>query len=73
VDERYAFNATNIAEFPLCDQRPLSLARTLDILAEGRGARTASLLLAGNGGAQPLPARAALDAARQQLGDCSSA
>ena len=32
-DERYAFNASNIAEFPLPDTRPLALARTLDTLA----------------------------------------
>ena len=29
-DERYAFNATNVAEFPLADSKPLSLAALLD-------------------------------------------
>lgn len=32
-DERYAFNATNVAEFPLVDSRPIDLATRLDTLA----------------------------------------
>lgn len=33
-EERYAFNATNVAEFPLCTQRPLDIARHLDTLSQ---------------------------------------
>lgn len=33
-EERYAFNATNVAEFPLCPDRPLASARQLDTLAQ---------------------------------------
>jgi hypothetical protein len=63
-DERYAFNATNIAEFPLCDQRPLFLARSLDTLASQVAAlEPASLSASASTVARPLPTRAALDAA----------
>lgn len=33
-EERYAFNPTNVAEFPLCTQRPLEITRQLDTLAQ---------------------------------------
>lgn len=35
-DERYAFNASNVADFPLPELRPLSEARVLDTLARKR-------------------------------------
>jgi len=44
-DERFAFNATNVAEFPLTDQRPLDLAQTLDRLAQQLAALSPAALL----------------------------
>ncbi|MCC7461639.1 MAG: BREX-2 system adenine-specific DNA-methyltransferase PglX [Gammaproteobacteria bacterium] len=66
-DERYAFNASNVAEFPLSAERPLALARKLDTLARDIDAcRPASLLRHAAAGAQPLPTRASLDAMRDR-------
>ena len=45
-DERYAFNSTNVADFPLPDPRPLDLARKLDQLAQERAAGLPRALLA---------------------------
>lgn len=33
-DERYAFNSTNVAEFPITEQRPINLATRLDTQAQ---------------------------------------
>ncbi|MCB1601245.1 MAG: BREX-2 system adenine-specific DNA-methyltransferase PglX [Xanthomonadales bacterium] len=61
-DERYAFNSTNLAEFPLVEVRPLAFARHLDKLAsELADCLPASLLAAAD-----LPNRARLDAARTE-------
>lgn len=66
-DERYAFNATNVTEFPLCEQRPLPLAQAIDHLARELAAlQPAALLTAADADAQPLPTRASLDTARDQ-------
>ncbi|WP_235971920.1 BREX-2 system adenine-specific DNA-methyltransferase PglX [Aquariibacter albus] len=66
-DERYAFNATNVAEFPLAPHRPLTLARTLDTLTRDIGACLPAAQLCGAGeGAQPLPTRQGLDAMRDR-------
>lgn len=62
-EERYAFNSTNIADFPLIDGRPLDLARRLDTLSSDRAATLPAALLREG---QPLPTRATLDAARRE-------
>lgn len=60
-DERYAFNATNVAQYPLAEPQPLNIASDLDQLAKE---------LAANGPKQLLdlavPTRALLDAARNR-------
>lgn len=61
-DERYAFNATNVAEFPLCNGRPLDLATRLDTQSRQLSALQPAALLASGA----LPTRASLDAARDQ-------
>jgi hypothetical protein len=58
-DERYAFNATNIADFPVTDDHPTVLAETLDRLARDRAASMPDNLLGTD-----VPTRAELDAAR---------
>ncbi|NMQ29531.1 BREX-2 system adenine-specific DNA-methyltransferase PglX [Candidatus Accumulibacter phosphatis] len=45
-EARYAFNASNVAEFPLTDQRALDLAQTLDHLAQELAASSPAALLA---------------------------
>jgi hypothetical protein len=58
-DERYAFNATNVAEFPVVGARPLDLGSRLDELARGMASRLpAALLIPGMAAA---PSRADLD------------
>jgi hypothetical protein len=65
---RYEINVTNVAEIPLCPQRPLALARQLDRLACDVAAwLPAALFAASTNGNQPLPTRASLDAARAQV------
>ena len=61
-DERYAFNATNVAEFPLCVGRPLDIATHLDTQSR----QVAALLPAAVLAADSLPTRSSLDAARDQ-------
>ena len=61
-DERFAFNATNVGEFPLCNQRPLGIATELDTQSRQLAALQPAALLA----AGPLPTRASLDAVREQ-------
>lgn len=58
---RYAINASNVAELPLCAYRPLRLAQQLDRLASELNATLPSALLA----RRPLPDRASLNAARE--------
>ena len=61
-DERYAFNATNVAEFPLAADRPLAIATLLDNQSRQQAARQPNALL----GAGPLPTRTSLDTAHAQ-------
>ncbi|MER2527662.1 MAG: BREX-2 system adenine-specific DNA-methyltransferase PglX [Candidatus Competibacter denitrificans] len=58
-EDFYAFNATKVSQFPLPEQRPLALARTLDDLARQRAAHLPAALFA-----QTVPTRTELDAAR---------
>ncbi len=66
-DERYAFNASNVAEFPLSATRPLALAQTLDTLARDIQSclPTARFQLAAQG-SHPLPTRQTLDQMRER-------
>lgn len=61
-DERYAFNATNIAEFPLSEIRPLDISARLDAQSRQMAALQPAMALA----VGPLPTRASLNAARDQ-------
>jgi hypothetical protein len=61
-DERYAFNATNVAEFPLAADRPLDIATRLDSDSRQLAALQPTALLA----AGSLPTRVSLDTARDQ-------
>jgi hypothetical protein len=45
-DERYAFNATNVAEFPLVESKPTQLATRLDALAREIASQSPAALLA---------------------------
>lgn len=63
-EERYAFNATNVAEFPLCPDRPLASARQLDTLAQQLARVQPAALLASDliaGGADPASAGGQFD------------
>ncbi len=59
-DERYAFNATNIGDFPLPRSRPLALAQRLDQFAQAIAANAPSALL----DRPSLPDRTALSTSR---------
>jgi hypothetical protein len=61
-DERYAFNSTNVAEFPLAADPPLEIATRLDTQSRQLAALKPAALL----NTSPLPTRAGLDAARDQ-------
>lgn len=66
-DERYAFNATNIAEFPLSAERPLALGLTLDTLARDiEACLPAARFRFAIEGSQPLPTRQTLDEMRDR-------
>lgn len=66
-DERYAFNATNVAEFPLPSGRPLTLGRTLDTLARDiEACLPAAQFQFAAEGSQPLPIRQTLDHMRDR-------
>jgi hypothetical protein len=58
-EERFAFNATNVAEFPLAKGRPLASASRMDALVHQLRTLQPTALLA----ATPAPTRASLDAA----------
>lgn len=64
-DERYAFNASNVSDFPLPNGRPLDIAQRIDTQARQLAALQPAALLA----ADPLPTRATLDAARDQAAE----
>ncbi|MEY8689680.1 MAG: BREX-2 system adenine-specific DNA-methyltransferase PglX [Leptothrix sp. (in: b-proteobacteria)] len=59
---RYAINASNVAEFPLCTGRPLDVTQRIDTQVRQFSALQPPALLATG----PLPTRASLDAARDQ-------
>ncbi|MFZ4859788.1 MAG: BREX-2 system adenine-specific DNA-methyltransferase PglX [Desulfuromonadaceae bacterium] len=59
-EERFAFNATNVAEFPLTKGRPLAIASRMDKLVQQLSKLQPAALLASS----PTPTRASLDAAR---------
>jgi hypothetical protein len=59
---RYAINASNVAELPVCADRPLGLAQQLDWLASELNATLPIALF----GRQPLPDREGLNAARER-------
>jgi hypothetical protein len=64
-EERFAFNASNITEFPVVDNRPTDIARCIDALSQELAAkRPAALLAHVDAGTQSIPTRASLDAAR---------
>lgn len=58
-EERFAFNATNVAEFPLSKGRPLASASRMDALVHQLSTLQPDTLLASS----PAPTRASLDAA----------
>ena len=58
-EERFAFNATNVAEFPLCEGRPLAITRRMDALVQQLKSLEPAALL----DASQLPTRASLDEA----------
>lgn len=63
-DERYAFNSTNVAEFPIIDNRPVACGSRLDFQAQQLAALLPTNLL--NVSADSLPTRASLDMAHTQ-------
>jgi hypothetical protein len=66
-DERYAFNASNVAEFPLTSRWPIELARTLDMLAHDISTcLPAARFRFAAEGSQPLPTRRTLDEMRER-------
>jgi hypothetical protein len=58
-EERFAFNATNVAEFPLCEGRPLVITRRMDALVQQLQSLAPAVLLS----ASQLPTRTSLDEA----------
>ncbi|MDR6495647.1 hypothetical protein J2797_005571 [Paraburkholderia terricola] len=62
-DERYAFNVTNVAEYPLVDGRPVDVATRLDANARQLTALMPAALLAA-ADSKALPSRTTLDVAR---------
>jgi len=64
-DERYAFNATNVAEFPLVDTRPVELAICLDTLSRDISSHSPAAQLARSDAT--VPTRADLDAAHRSV------
>lgn len=63
-EERFAFNATNIAEFPVTSERPLLITQHIDTLTQELAAsRPASILAMADAGSIPLPTRSSLDVA----------
>ncbi len=60
-DERYAFNGTNIEQFPLASEQPLELARTLAQAAQHLAANLPASIIAN----AVTPSRAFLDTARE--------
>lgn len=58
-EERFAFNSTNVAEFPLCKGRPLASASRMDALVQQLSTLQPATLMA----TTPAPTRASLDAA----------
>lgn len=64
-EDFYEYTATGLAEFPLCEKRPLQVSRALDALADDLSRlQPAALFAAAIKDATPLPDRTTLDAAR---------
>ena len=72
--DTYEFAATKVAEFPLCPDRPLAIARQIDTLAQQLASIQPAALIAStptaHAAALPLPTRASLDAARTLAAQC---
>lgn len=67
-EARFAFNSTNVAEFPLASERPQVVARQIDRIAREIAALLpAALLGASDNSNQSLPTRPSLDAARKRV------
>lgn len=63
----FAFNSTKIADFPICEQRPLALARSIDAIAQEMVALQPDALLSlAVTGAKTLPTRVSLNAAHEE-------
>lgn len=63
-EERFAFNATNIGEFPVASERPLVITQHIDTLTQELAAnRPAAILVMKDTGSIPLPTRSSLDVA----------
>ena len=63
-EERFAFNATNIGEFPVVSERPLVITQHIDTLTQELAAtRPAAILAMAETGSIPLPTRSSLDVA----------
>ena len=63
-EERFAFNSTNIAEFPVVSDLPLVITQHIDALTQGLSAsRPAAILVKADDGSSLLPTRSSLDAA----------
>ena len=61
-EERFAFNATNIAEFPVAIERPLAITQHIDTLTqELTESRPAAILVKADANSSPLPTRSSLD------------
>ena len=66
-EDFYALNSTKVSEFPLCEQRPIDLARTLDTLARDiESCLPAALFRFAIEGSQPLPTRQTLNEMRNR-------
>ena len=59
-DERFAHDSTKVGQFPIAEELPVNIARTLDNLATERAQHLPVALLATN-----VPSRANLDSARR--------
>jgi hypothetical protein len=63
-EERFAFNATNIAEFPVTSDRPLIITQRIDrLMQELAASRPTAIFVTADTGSIPLPNRSSLDAA----------
>jgi hypothetical protein len=66
-DERFAFNASNLVQLPIPDERPTDIASRLDSLSHELTANQPSALLDQNDKIKPIPTRITLDSHRQRV------